>query len=103
MLKLSSACFAMRTVTSLMQTETLKLVHFPYFHSIVIWNNYWRKFNRQQTSILHPKKITRIMAAAKRRASCRELFKEFNILPLARKFLLSLPSIVVDNMEKMWN
>jgi hypothetical protein len=36
------------------------------------------------------------MAAAKRRASCRELLKKFNILPLASKFLLS-SSFVVDS------
>jgi hypothetical protein len=45
------------------------------------------------------KRIIRIMAGAKRRASCRELFKKLNILPLASEFLLSL-SFVVDNMEK---
>jgi hypothetical protein len=42
--KLSSACFAMRTITSLMKTETLKLVYFAYFHSfmsygILFWGN----------------------------------------------------------------
>jgi hypothetical protein len=41
------------------------------------------------------------MAAIKRRASCRELFKKFNILPTATEFLLSL-SFVVDNMEKFY-
>jgi hypothetical protein len=45
------------------------------------------------------KKIIRIMAGTKRGASCRELFKKFNILPLANKFLLSLLSFVVDNIE----
>jgi hypothetical protein len=32
--------------------------------------------------------------------TCRELFKKFNILPLASEFLLSLLSFVVDNIEK---
>jgi hypothetical protein len=32
---LSTACFAMSTVKSLMKTETLKLVYFAYFHSIM--------------------------------------------------------------------
>jgi hypothetical protein len=40
------------------------------------------------------------MAGTKRRASCRELLKKLNILPLASKFLLSLSSFVVDNIEK---
>jgi hypothetical protein len=40
------------------------------------------------------------MAGSKRRASCGELFRKFNILPLASEFLLSLLSFVVDNIEK---
>jgi hypothetical protein len=39
------------------------------------------------------------MAGTKRRASCRELFKKFNILPLLSECLLSLSSFVVDNIE----
>jgi hypothetical protein len=39
------------------------------------------------------------MAGTKRRASCRELFKKFNILPLASELLLSLLSFVVYNTE----
>jgi hypothetical protein len=46
------------------------------------------------------KRIIRIMAGAKRRASCRELFKNFNILPPAGEFLLSLLSSIVYSMEK---
>jgi hypothetical protein len=42
--KLSSACFAMRTVVPLMTTNTLKLVYFAYFHSVlsyglIFWGN----------------------------------------------------------------
>jgi hypothetical protein len=55
--KLSSACFAVRAVTSLMNTETLKLVCSAYFHSIMSYRLiFWGKFNRQQKSNLHPKK-----------------------------------------------
>jgi hypothetical protein len=45
------------------------------------------------------KKIIRIVSDTKRRASCRELFKKFNILPLASEFLLSLLSFVGDDIE----
>jgi hypothetical protein len=42
--KLSSACFAMRTVTPLLKVDTLKLVYFAYFHSVmsygvIFWGN----------------------------------------------------------------
>jgi hypothetical protein len=62
-----------RNITSLMKTETLIF----YIQKKIIW----------------------IMAGTKRKASCRELFKKFNILPLASKFLLSLLSFVVDNLK----
>jgi hypothetical protein len=51
------------------------------------------------TSFYIQNKIIRIMAGTKRRVSCRELFKKFNILPLASEILLSLSSFVVDNLE----
>jgi hypothetical protein len=46
-------------------------------------------------------RIIRIMAGVKRGVSCRELFKKFNILPLASEFLLLLLSFLVGNMEKL--
>jgi hypothetical protein len=39
------------------------------------------------------------MVAAKK-TSCRELFKKFNILPLASEFLLSILSFIVYTIEK---
>jgi hypothetical protein len=44
------------------------------------------------------KRIISIMTSTKRRASCRELFKKFNVLLLDSEFLLSLLSFTVDNM-----
>jgi hypothetical protein len=39
------------------------------------------------------------MAAANRIVPCKELFKNFNILPLASKLFFSLLSFVVDRTE----
>jgi hypothetical protein len=98
--KLSSACFAMRNITSLMKTETLKLVYFAYFHSITSYGIIFWENSTDGKKVFHiQKKIITVMAGTKRRASCRELFKKCNILPLASEFLLSLLSFVVDNLE----
>jgi hypothetical protein len=40
------------------------------------------------------------MAAIKRKATFRYLFKKFDFLPLASEFLFSLLSFIVKNMEK---
>jgi hypothetical protein len=84
-----------------MKTETLKLVYFAYFHSIMSYGFiYWGNSTDSKKVFYIQKKIIRIMAGTKRRASCRELFKKFNILPLASEFLLSLFSFVVDDIER---
>jgi hypothetical protein len=46
---------AMRTFTSLMKTETLKLIYVVYFHSIMAYGIILGKFNLQQKSALLPK------------------------------------------------
>jgi hypothetical protein len=98
--KLSSACFAMRNITSLMKSETLKLAYLAYFHSIMSYGIiFWGNSTDNKKVFYIQKKIIRILAGTKRRASCRKLFKKFNILPLASEFLLSLLSFVVDNFE----
>jgi hypothetical protein len=89
--KLSSACFAMRTVTSLMRTEILKFVYFAYLHSIMSYGIiFWGNSTDSKKVFYIQKIIIRIMAGIKRRASCTELFKKFDILPLDSEFLLSL-------------
>jgi hypothetical protein len=98
--KLSSACFSMRTVTPLLKVDTLKLVYFAYFHSIISYGIiFWGNLTDSKRVFIIQKKVIRIMAGVKRRISCRELFKKFNILRVASEFLLSLLSFVVDNME----
>jgi hypothetical protein len=53
--KQSSACFAMRTITPLMKTETLKLVYFAHFHSIVSYGIIFWGTRQTGKSILYPK------------------------------------------------
>jgi hypothetical protein len=73
-----------------MKTETLKVVYFAYFHSIMSYGIiFWGNSTDSKKVFYIQKKIIRIMAGTKRRAS---------ILPLASEFLLSL-SFVMDNKE----
>jgi hypothetical protein len=89
--KLSSSHFAMGTVTSLMKIETLKLVYFPYVHSITSYGLiFWENSTDCKKRLCIQRKIIKIMACIKWRVSCKVLFKKFGILPLASKFLLLL-------------
>jgi hypothetical protein len=46
------------------------------------------------------KNAIRIMLACKRRASCRNLFRKLEILPLASQYILSIMLFVVKNKNK---
>jgi hypothetical protein len=67
------------------------------------WNNYLGEIQHtaKKKRTLHPKGIIGIMAATKNIGPCWELFKKFNILPLASEFQPSLLSFIVVNMEKI--
>jgi hypothetical protein len=73
--------FTVRTVTPLLKIDTLKLVYFAYFHSIMSYVViFWGNSTDSKRVFIIQKKIIRIMAGVKSRVSCRELFKKFNIL-----------------------
>jgi hypothetical protein len=91
-----------KTVTPLLEVDTLKLVYFAYFHSVMSYGViFWGNSTDSKRVFIIQKKIIIIMAGVKRRVSCRKLSNKFNMLPLASEFLLSLLSFVVDNTEKL--
>jgi hypothetical protein len=87
--KLSSACFIMRAIKPIMSLGILRMIYFAYIHSvltyrIVFWGNssYTIKVFRIQ------KKVIRIIVGLKKYDSCRNSFKEINILPLCSQCIM---------------
>jgi hypothetical protein len=71
--RLSSACFAMRTVTPFMKIDTLKLVYFAYFYSIRSYGVFlWGNSTDSKIVFNIQKKIIRIIviSSVKKRISC---------------------------------
>ena len=52
-----------------------------------------------RVGIFHFTKENRIMVGAQPTTSCRTLFKEFEILPVPCKYILSLMKIIINNQE----
>ena len=100
-LKLSSACYAVWTLTPLLSKNALKMLYFSYAHSIIsygiiVWGNSGNsiKIFRQQQQ---KKKPLRIMTKSKKTESCRKLFKEMEILPFYSQYIFSFSMYVVTN------
>jgi hypothetical protein len=99
--KLSSVCYAIRSVKPFMSHKMLKMVYYACFHSImncglIFWGN-----SSNSTKILNiQKNIIRSITGCRSRDSCRDLLKNLKIVPLHSQYILSLLSFVVNSKNK---
>jgi len=96
--KLSAATFAMRVVQSFLSLDSLKLIYYSNFHSILTYGiTFWGNTHHSNAIFKMQKRIIRIMVGIRNRDSCREYFKRMKILPIQSQYLLSLLRFVADN------
>jgi hypothetical protein len=89
----------MRVIRPIMPIETLKIVYYSYFHSlltygIIFWGN--SSFRMQIFRI--QKRIIRVMSGLRPWDSCRDAFRDWRILPLQSQYIFSLLIFVVNNV-----
>jgi hypothetical protein len=94
--KLSSASFAMRAVKPFLSQDSLRMVYYSYFHSIM---TYRLIFGGNSHCIIFrlQKRIIGIIVGIRGRDSCREHFKKLKILLLQSQYMLSLLLFVIEN------
>jgi hypothetical protein len=96
--KLSSASFAMRVVKPFLSQDSLKMVYYSYFHSIMTYGLiFWGNSHYSNIIFRLQKRIIRIIVGIRGKDSCRKHFKKLKILPLQSHYILSLLLFVVDN------
>jgi hypothetical protein len=100
MFKLSSACYAIRAVKSLMTQESLGIIHFSYFHSVMIYGIiFWGNSSYCSNIFKIQKRIIRIITSSRSKVTCRELFKKIKIIPLPSQYIFSLLLFVIKNRD----
>ena len=98
--KLSAATFAMRIVQPFLSLDSLKLIYYSYFHSILTYGIvFWGNTPHSNVIFRMQKRIVRIMVGVSNRDSCREYFKRLKILPLQPQYLLPLLPFVTENVD----
>jgi hypothetical protein len=96
--KLSSTSFAMRVVKPFLSQDSLKMVYYSYFHSIMTYGLiFWGNSHYSNIVFRLQKRIMRLIVEIRGRDSCREHFKKLRILPLQSQYILSHLLFVVDN------
>jgi hypothetical protein len=92
----------MRLVILPMTADTLKLVYFAYFHSILCYGlTFWGNLTERREMFTFQQKLIRLLAGIKKRVPCRELFTKLNMLPLASVHLFLFLFSIVDNMARL--
>jgi hypothetical protein len=78
---LSKACYAVQSMVHISDITTLKSIYFAYFHSIIKYGIIcWGNSSSSAKIFTLQNKIIRILAGAQPRNSCRNLFKNVEIL-----------------------
>jgi hypothetical protein len=94
--KLSSAIFVIRSLSYFMSLETLRMVYFSCFHSIIKYGIiFWGNSTNISRVFKLQKKVIRIMSGVGPRNSCRGLFRKLDILQLSCEYILSLMLFVI--------
>jgi hypothetical protein len=81
--KLCNACYSMRVIKPIMPTETLKMVYYSYFYSLLTYGIiFWASASFSEQIFRIQKRIIRVMNGLQTRDSCRDAFRDSGILPL---------------------
>jgi len=76
------------------------MVYYSYFHSIMSYGIiFWGSFHFNINILRIQKRIIRIMTNGSKRDSCRQLYKQLQILTLPGQYILSLLLFVIKYSE----
>jgi hypothetical protein len=93
-----SACHALRFIKYLLPIETLKIIHFAHIHTIISCGLiFWGNSSYAKKVFVSQKKIIRIITNTTPRNSCREIFRNMQIMTLYSQYIYSLVLFTVNN------
>jgi hypothetical protein len=98
--KLNKACYAIRAIKPFMTLNVLRTVYFSYFHSVMSYGIiFWGNSHLSNNIFKIQKRIIRIITINGKRDSCRNLYKQLQILTLPSQYIFSLLVFVVKNRD----
>jgi hypothetical protein len=96
--KLNKACYLIRRSKQFLNIDTLKMIYFAFFHSIIssgliFWGNTYHSVSIFRLQ----KRAIRIIVGAGYKDSCRKIFSSLKILPLPSLYIFSVLMFMVNN------
>ena len=98
--KLNVACLMIRNLNHTLNVDILCMVYFAYFQPILQYGTILGGNSTHTQQIFKLQKtVIRIMPGVGPRASCRNLYKKLNILPVPCQYILPLMLFVIENQQ----
>ena len=83
-----------------MTLDVLRMVYFSYFHSVMSYGIiFWGNSHLSSNIFKIQKTVIRIITNKSKRDSCRQLYKQLQILTLPSQYILSLLVFVAKNRD----
>jgi hypothetical protein len=95
--KLCGTCYALRLIFHISNSDTLRIIYFACFYSVVRSWVIWASHNKK---IFILQSIVRITVGAKPRNQCWSVSKRLEILPLSCEYIFLLMNFGISNLEK---
>jgi len=96
--KLYSACYALRNLKHIVSQSTLRTIYYAYIHSILSYGIiFWGRSSNVCRLFILQKRIVIIITNTGVRESCREAFKNMQIMTLYSQYIFSLILFAVKN------
>jgi hypothetical protein len=90
-----------RSIKPFMSLDVLRSTYFSYVYSIISYGIiFWGNSSHSEEIFKTPKRITRIIMNSIKNASCQQLFKELNILPVQSQYICSILLFVTKNKDQ---
>jgi hypothetical protein len=99
--KMNKACYAIRSIKPFMSLDVLRSTYFSYIHSIISYGIiFWGNSSHSEEIIKIQKRIIRVIMNSSKHASCQQLFKDLNILPIQTQCIFSTLLFVTTNKDQ---
>jgi len=96
--KLNSACYTLRNLKHIVPQSILRTIYYAYIRSILSYGIiFWGRSSNVNKLFILQKKMIRIITNNGVRESCREAFKEMEIMTLYSQYFFSLILFTVNN------
>jgi len=99
--RLNKACYAIRSIKPFMSLDVLRSTYFSYAHSFISYGIiFWGNSSHSEEIFKVQKRIIRIVMNLSKNASCRQPFKDLNILPVPSQYILSVLLFLPKNKDQ---